>query len=584
MAARASVRSWWLTSPVMTAGAVADCGAYAMSRTGVAGAAPLYWLGQVALVLPCIIICLRRTATGHSRLWALQLLAALQALLAWAYSPDRFRFPDEMQHLRTAHDIVHYGHLFVVNPMLPVSPGFPALEIVTTALSQVSGMSLFAAGIITSSVAHIVLVTAVFAWARALRLGPRRAAASALVYGFAPDFAYFDSLFTYTAIAAPFFILAMRATARALTRRDGVLLIAPPLFLAIVAHHLTGYLACAFVALAAVLVRRTARRDLGPALIGMAGAGLVAAALWTYEFAPHAFNYLLTPTRVALLALVSPDVAGAGDAAVRGIGPPLWERLLGVLGALMMTAAAFVGARMMWQSAMPRWVRRFSWAALVYPIVLGIRLIAADGPEIAGRLLLYGMLLTCVPVALVLVALWGDGRSRRGVGVAVVVTGIIAAGAVVSATPPSWERLPGTFHVAADESGVDSRVTAAAAYAGKSFFPYASVACDRILCSVVGGDTEATPNSESTPMFYGDDVLRHAVIGRLDLDYVMVDDRLARQRPATGLYFAGEGGTGTHPRPFPAERLAAFATDPAFGRVYDNGDIQVYDVTAVWHV
>lgn len=583
MTARALVRSWWLTYPVMTAGAVADCGAFAMSRASLAGAAPVYWLGQIALVLPCIVICLRRSASGNSRLWALQLLAALQSLLAWAYSPDRFRFPDELQHLRTAHAILLSGHLFGVNPALPVSPGFPALEIVTTAISQVSGVSVHTAGVLTASIAHVLLVTAVFAWARALRLGPRRAAACALVYGFAPDYSYFDALFTYTAISAPFFVLALRATMRSLTRRDSVLLILPPLFIAVVSHHLTGYLTCVFVGLAAILVARTRRRAIAPRLVGVAVTGLSIAAVWTAAFAPHAFNYLLTPTRVAVLALVSPDVSGAGDAAVRGVAPPIWERSLGISGSVLMTAAALIGARMMARSELPRWLRRFGWAAVAYPAVLAIRVIAADGPEISGRLLLYAMLLTCLPVALVLVRVWGDGTSRRSVGVALAAAAVIAAGAAASATPPSWERLPGTFHVAGYESGVDSRVAATASFAERSFFPWAKVACDRMMCSLIAGESLASTSSQAAPMFYADNVLRHAFIGRLVLDYVVVDDRMAFQRPVTGLYFPGEGGTGPHPRPYPPDRLAAFAADPLYSRVYDNGDIQVYDVTAVWH-
>jgi hypothetical protein len=84
-------------------------------------------------------------------------------------------------------------------------------------------------------------------------------------------------------------------------------------------------------------------------------------------------------------------------------------------------------------------------------------------------------------------------------------------------------------------------------------------------------------------MFYDGDILRHAQIGRLALDYVLVDDRMTRQRPATGLYFPGEGTGRRYPHPYPAARLAAFAADPLYSRLYDNGDIQVYDVTAVWH-
>jgi hypothetical protein len=577
-----TLRAWLLTYPVMTAGALAGCLGFAMSRANIAGATPVYWLGQLAMLLPCIIVCIRRAGSPQSRLLALQLLAALQALLCWAYSPDRFRFPDELQHVRTAREILLSGHLFSANPALPVSPGFPGLEIVTTAVTQISGLSLFAAGVVTASIAHVLLVTAVFAWARALRLGPRHAAACALVYGFSPAYPYFDSLFTYSAIALPFLVLAARMAVRSVTHRENALLVLPPLFISIVSHHLTGYLTCGCVALIAVLLVRSRHRESWPRLAQAAAIGLAAAAGWTAAFAPHAYNYLLTPTRVALLALVSPNLDSAGDAAAQGLPPPLWQQVVGVAGSLVMIGAAYAGARMLWRSPAPTWLRRLGWTAVAFPGVLVVRVLAADGPEISARLLLYVMLLTALPVGYLLVRTWGLGASRRRIAAAVAIACVTAAGPTVSATPASWERLPGTFHVAGYESGVDAQVAATVEYAEKQFFPGATVACDRMLCSLVASETESTASNVAAKMFYADNIVRHAEIGHLALDYVLVDDRIAMQRPATGIYFPGEGLTGPHPRPFPANRIAAFAVDPLYNRLYDNGHIQVYDVTRVW--
>lgn len=582
---RSAVPGALLPYTAMTCGAVADCGAFAMSRANVTGAAPLYWLGQVALVLPCIVVCLRRSALPTSRLLALQLLAGLQALLAWAYSPDRFRFPDELQHVRTAHNILATGHLFTANPALPVSPGFPSLEIVTTAVSQLAGIPLFAAGVITASITHVLLVTAVFAWAGSLRLGPRRSATCALAFGFTPDYPYFDTLFIYSAIALPFFVLVARAAVRSVTRRESVLLVIPPLLVAVVSHHLTGYLACAFLALVAVAVALD-RRDtmLSARLAVVAIGGMAAASIWTAAFAPHALDYLLTPTRAALDAVLSPHAAGAGDAAVQGLGPPLWQRLVGIAGSLVVLTTALGGAVKLSRSGAAPWLRLLSWGALTYPAVLVVRVVAADGPEISSRLLAYAMLLTCLPVAVVLVGLWGDGTSRRRVAGALAVATVIAAGSTVAATPQSWQRLPGAFHVAAYESGIDTRVAAAAGFGDRAFFPGSTVACDLSLCSLVAGGSRATTSSGAAPMFFADtDILRNGEISRLALDYVMIDDRMALQRPDAGIYFPGESDSGPYPHPYPAPRLATFATDPQYSRLYDNGDVQVYDVSAVWN-
>ena len=50
------------------------------------------------------------------------------------YSPDQFRFLDEFQHVQTAQTILTTHHLFHVNTSLPVSPQYPGLEIITSAV------------------------------------------------------------------------------------------------------------------------------------------------------------------------------------------------------------------------------------------------------------------------------------------------------------------------------------------------------------------------------------------------------------------------------------------------------------------
>jgi hypothetical protein len=577
-------RSAWLTYPVMVLGAVVVIASFAMSRAEVSDAHAVFWAGQFALVVPCAVACLRRSISASGRVVSLQLLSAMQSLIAWAYSPDQFRFPDELQHLRTAHDIAASGHLFIANSALPVSPGFPGLEVVTTSLSQLAGISLFAAGVVTVSVAHILLITAVLLLMRAVGLGPRLAAAAALVYGFAPDYAYFDTLFTYTAIALPFFVLALRAAARSLRGRDGALLVLPPLLVAVVAHHLTGYVTCLVIAVLAIVAIRAELANAGRKLFAVAAAGAAAAVAWTLGFAPKALDYLATPTKVAIYGLLSPRPGSAGDAAARGLSAPWWERGIGLGTTALVLGAALLGALTLWRSAAPRALRWLGFGALLYPVALGVRVLAADGPEIATRLLAYLMLFVSVSVAIVLVRVWGDGRHPRGIAASVALASVMAVGATIVGTPPSYERLPGQFHATANESGVDSLVSTSAAFSTKTFPPHSVVACDLVVCSLVSGYANVTATTDAADMFYAKNLtLRHAEITRLRLTYVIIDDRITRTHPDTGIYFAGEGAAANLARPYPANLLEDFWIDPALSLVYDNGQVQIYDATRIWN-
>jgi hypothetical protein len=57
-----------------------------------------------------------------------------------------------------------------------------------------------------------------------------------------------------------------------------------------------------------------------------------------------------------------------------------------------------------------------------------------------------------------------------------------------------------------------------------------------------------------------------------------VDLRMAEQLPADGAYYPGDPDTGRHTVPLPREGLTKFTDVPGVSRVYDSGDIQLYDM------
>jgi hypothetical protein len=60
--------------------------------------------------------------------------------------------------------------------------------------------------------------------------------------------------------------------------------------------------------------------------------------------------------------------------------------------------------------------------------------------------------------------------------------------------------------------------------------------------------------------------------------YVLVDLRLSTMLPASGQYFPVDPNAGTYTRPLPRAGLAKFSRMPGVARIYDSGNIIVYDL------
>ena len=65
------------------------------------------------------------------------------------------------------------------------------------------------------------------------------------------------------------------------------------------------------------------------------------------------------------------------------------------------------------------------------------------------------------------------------------------------------------------------------------------------------------------------------------VQYLLVDLRLSTQLPAGGSYFPDDPQQGRHTAPIPRRSLTKFDGVPGIDRVYDSGDIVIYDVQGV---
>ena len=187
-----------------------------------------YWAGQALIFVPASIRLLtRRGSTEAGTVTAIIGLTVAQYLCKLCYSPLSFTYSDELSHWRTAENILLTGKLFTPNYALPISPQYPGLEEVTTALVQISGLSLFTAGVIVAGVAHLLFAVTLYLLFRNIGRSRRLAGIAVLVYSTNPGLAYFDSLFAYQTLALAFMgvvlVAAWRLTGAAIQRRpDGM--------------------------------------------------------------------------------------------------------------------------------------------------------------------------------------------------------------------------------------------------------------------------------------------------------------------------------------------------------------------------
>ncbi len=592
----------WLDLIPIAAGGLLIALAYSASRAGSTQGDLLYWLGQAVIIVPSVYRVLSPGTDTRSRLTILVGLAAMQSLLAWAYSPDQFRFPDELQHVRTAKDILRTHKLFTANPVLPVSPGFPGLEEVTVALMNLTGLSLFVSGVIVVSLSHVLLPVALFLTYREICVGRERwAAVATLIYTTAPHFNYFEALYIYSTPALAFLGFTLAAAVRAIRRGRGFLWVAVAFVPTLLTHHLTVLIGLVALAAVATIGFFAVSRRNGLRLFSVIAALIALTVVWVEVASPSTWGYLWAPVQTAVSGLFGHSTpSGAGQGAVISVAVPKWETAVEYLAALALFLASYFGVALAWFARAPRWARLTCLLGVVYPGILIVRLTSSNGPELATRGLTYAMLVIALPVAVAIEYVLGTRwalRRRRWIGgwhppggwrgAAIVATATVvlfAVSAIVDGLPPSYERLPGHFRVASTESGIDSRVSAAGQWAARSW-PKANqnVACDVSVCSLWTGYADATASNSASPLFYTTSVTKaNAEIAALSLGWVETDLRWTTQIPNSESYFGGDSQGGHHVNPLPVDLLSKFDRDSLLERVYDDGDIHVYRTYAVW--
>jgi len=174
------------------------------ARSGDAWAEPLFWLGLLTIFVPLTGRLLLPGPARAERIGLIATLGAVLYLVKVLHSPVNFTFHDEFVHWSNVQNAISTGHLFVRNPVLPVSGDFPGLSSVTAATAQLAGIPIFTAGLIVIGVARLVAVLAIYLLYESVSGSSWVAGIGAALYAANPGFVFFDAQFSYESLALPF--------------------------------------------------------------------------------------------------------------------------------------------------------------------------------------------------------------------------------------------------------------------------------------------------------------------------------------------------------------------------------------------
>ena len=593
-----------LVLALMAFGTLAIANGYALSRFGHSAiASAVFWVGQLVFFVPLALKIIAPETRPAERLALVLADAGIQVFTKWMYSPLAFSFGDELLHLRTARSILASHHLFHSNPTMPISPRYPGLEELTAAVVSVTHLPLFAAGFLVVGVAHVLASAFVYFLLRRVAQNDRVAGVGAMLLALTPNHAFLDSAFIYESLALPLaaLVIYLSVFPRRTPRVQMLAVSGLVLGATVVTHHVTAMAATAALLASGCAFGLGARRAGGRAASSadglsasvsaqadlrelsvralMAGCiGLTMLVVWIAEVAPVTLSYLGGKSWQEVRDAFG---GGAGGGATSSAQPPLVEHLTTgasvVAFGVLVVAGAFLAHRRRSYTAMAV----FAALGLLYVPVVGLRLVGSSATEVTARSLIYVGIFASPAAALSLESgflFWPKRSTLAGGGV---VLALIFAGSIVTGWPPWWERLPGTFHVAGWESGIDRGSTDAARWGGLHLGADQVAACDLDLCSLLGEYGHNAFATNPAAVFYApsfDRPVRNS-IAQQGIRYLFVDRRLVDGRPLRGLFFAGD----------PVEQSGQSLTFPALEkfdhagleRIYDNGDIQVYDTGRV---
>jgi hypothetical protein len=564
-------------------------------------AVPLFFAGILTLFIPgfCAMLAPRLSRTDAA--WITLLIGVGLYAVKVLRDPVSFTEFDEFLHWRSALDLAATGHLFTKNPLLPVSPLYPGLEIITNALMKIGNQPVFPAGILVVGVARTVQVLALFLLYERLSGSVRIAGIGSAVYMANPNFLSFDAQYAYESLALPLavFCLYLVALGQVQTgkRRWVVNFLAALTLIAVAGtHHISSYLLMGMLVVWGGLsfIYRQKRWEALPSIFWVVVLVVAANSVWLLTVASLTIGYLAPAVEGTVTELLK-IIAGEGGGRrlfqpVIGEPAPLLERLIG-LGSTAFTLLGMpVGFWLFWTR-----YRHSSLASMLflvactYPVTLALHF-TTSGWEIGARASAYLWIGLAFLVALGIAQFvtWVKIPSLR-IAILGPLVALVYAGGVVAGTSP-YTRTPGPYAVGAESRSIERQGIAAAEWTRIHLGPYNRMAADRTNMCLMGtyGEqrlvTHPADGVSISGLFLSPDIDESELetIKKAKIRYLVEDQRLSTSLPLVGNYYeTWERMVVPYSGPPPSEVLAKYDKVPGVDRIFDSGDIAIYDVRAL---
>lgn len=551
----------------------------------------MYWLGQGLVLVPTAArLVSRRLLTARETVALITFLAIAEYLVGVCYSPAAFTFVDELEHWRSTVDILQTGKLSTVNYTLPISPHYPGLEEVTSAVVSVTGLPVFTSGLLIAGTAHLLFVYALYLLFRGISGSYRVAGVGVLCYASNSHFASFDSMFIYQTLALPFLGLTLLAALRLGSRRrtgqraSWLTLAVLTIIATVATHHITSYMLVATLALItlAALITRSWVTAAWAAILTLLST--VSAIGWLLFAAPETWAYL-QPFADGILESLRNLLGGGHSSVPPTSAGPLGNRMVAAAAVLVISALLPVGWWQVWRRYRHQpWTTAMVIMSASWYVIVAVRFTVTDGGQLAGRAATFVFVPTAYIVALALGYLAGAAvrwQARAVAASVLVVVLMLLFDGLANGWPPYWERLPGAYQVAGSERSVEPAVIATAGWALQALGPGNRFATDFGSYPVLGSYGYQNPIRNvayvyTSPVFRPSDASRAQIQA---LRYVWVDRRLSQSLPAFGRYFPVDPNAGKYTHPLPYADLGKFNHIRGVARIYDSGNIVIYQLT-----
>lgn len=550
--------------------------------------------GLLLLFVPNLVRLLSRTPSRLERICLLCLLGLSLYFVQFMNSPLHFSSFDDFLHWRTADDILRTGHLFSENSMLPVSPYYPGLEIVTNALSTTTGLSTFYAGIIVINIAHLLMVLSIYLLYEHITRSSRMAGIATLIYMLNSHFIFFDTIYNYETLALPlalFMLYILARYAKSDQNHRWVVATAWLVLLAVtITHHMTDYFFDGLLLLWAIVsFFRPAARGTRIHLVSIAVCGVLFSLIYAFlipgnpvwSYLSQYFGSAFTQLEQIITGAVRTRPLFASNVQA----PPIWDRLFMTGSVVLVTFALPFGLLSLQRRHRHNALAlTFGIIALVYPATQAFRF-TTFGTEITDRATSFLFLPIAYVLTILITHFWPTrSLTKRAISLISSALIVILLGGVILATGPNLSGMPGPYLVGADGRSIEPEGIEAAVWSLTYLGPDNRIATDRVnqmLMSTYGDQrilTRLDDNLDISPLFYSsefdnDDIslLRYGQI-----HYLVVDTRLSTALPLVGIYFENDRPTSI----ISSDALTKFNAVTQIDRLFDSGDIVIYDTGA----